>query len=606
MKRKHIPFYIALSNPDLSDKLKSISIVQLKQCLHRQFIQIDRRLFFQHFIPAALFLFLIISPGTAQQLSTSPHKTFSITCENCHTTDNWTTIKNYSAFNHSLTNFTLIGEHKNVQCKTCHTGNGLTSLSSQCSGCHQDKHHAEFGDACERCHTTEGWRAPIKFVLLHEATRFPLLGAHRQVECKGCHSNQQKNEYVVISVECSQCHRGDFNEAKSPNHLTLSFPLTCERCHDVEKYSWKPARFDHSKFPLEGAHAQLACDACHKGSYEGTSVNCIDCHRNDFNNAISPNHIAGNYPANCALCHTTRGWKPASYNHDLTGFPLTGGHNIQDCFRCHKNNTYSGLSADCVTCHKADYDQTKNPNHLTGNFPTTCKTCHTIYGWSPATFDHSKTKFPLTGGHANRQCIECHKNNQWSGLATDCYSCHAQDYSNAKNPDHVGANFPHDCSTCHTVNSWKPATFDHSKTKFPLTGAHVNRQCTDCHKNNQWSGLATDCYSCHAQDYTNAKNPNHAGANYPRDCTQCHTTSVWKPSTFNHDAPYFPIYSGAHRNKWTRCDECHTNPSNYQSYSCIDCHEHDRAKMDSEHKDVRNYSYISTECYRCHPRGTKE
>ena len=541
----------------------------------------------------------------AQEANPAPHRTFNLPCEDCHTSESWNTIKNDQAFDHGLTDFTLEGEHKNVECAVCHTGKGFKSLARVCSGCHEDKHRAELGTTCERCHTPQGWRTPSRFIQLHESTRFPLVGAHRQVDCRGCHSNTQKNEFVYISVACVECHRGDYNQTNLPNHVSLGLPFQCEQCHDVGQNAWQPARFDHSLFPLEGAHATVPCSGCHKGTFAGASVNCIDCHRNDFNNALSPNHVSGNFSTNCAFCHTTKSWQPANFNHALTGFPLTGGHNIQDCSKCHKNGQYGGLSADCYSCHQADYNNSKNPNHAAGNFPTTCKTCHTINGWSPATFDHSKTNFPLTGAHASRPCTDCHMNNQWSGLSTDCNSCHANDYANTNNPNHASANYPHDCKQCHSTLGWSPATFDHSKSNFPLTGGHANRQCTDCHKNNQWSGLSTDCYACHAQDFATAKNPDHAAANFPHDCASCHTTSAWQPSTFNHDGQYFPVYSGRHRGTWTLCSDCHTSPSNYKLYSCIDCHEHsNKTQVDSKHRDVKNYTYVSTECFRCHPKGT--
>ncbi len=39
------------------------------------------------------------------------------------------------------------------------------------------------------------------------------------------------------------------------------------------------------------------------------------------------------------------------------------------------------------------------------------------------------------------------------------------------------------CEACHTTKSWKELSgFDHSKTKFPLLGAHRATACIDCHK----------------------------------------------------------------------------------------------------------------------------
>jgi len=44
------------------------------------------------------------------------------------------------------------------------------------------------------------------------------------------------------------------------------------------------------------------------------------------------------------------------------------------------------------------------------------------------------------------------------------------------------------------------ATFDHSQTPFPLTGAHATLTCTQCHIHNIFAGTPTACYACHKAD----------------------------------------------------------------------------------------------------------
>ena len=87
---------------------------------------------------------------------------------------------------------------------------------------------------------------------------------------------------------------------------------------------------------------------------------------------------------------------------------------------------------------------------LKNSSPTSCATCHTTSGWSPATFDHAKTGFPLTGAHATVACAQCHVNNNYSSLPTDCYGCHKADFNGTNNPAHVAAGFPTNCAICHT------------------------------------------------------------------------------------------------------------------------------------------------------------
>ncbi|MBM3436056.1 MAG: hypothetical protein FJY07_07585, partial [Bacteroidetes bacterium] len=77
-----------------------------------------------------------------------------------------------------------------------------------------------------------------------------------------------------------------------------------------------------------------------------------------------------------------------------------------------------------------------------------------------------------------------------------------------------------------------------------------------------------------------------------------------EPSTFNHDSQYFPIYSGKHNGKWDQCSDCHTNPNNYEVFTCLTCHT--QAETDNDHDEVPGYQYNSDACLACHPNGNKD
>ena len=86
--------------------------------------------------------------------------------------------------------------------------------------------------------------------------------------------------------------------------------MTCETCHTTTE--WTGAKFDHnlSRFALTGAHVNTACGSCHiNGQFTGTPTECVDCHRQNFNNATNPNHAAGGFPTTCQSCHTTSQWQ---------------------------------------------------------------------------------------------------------------------------------------------------------------------------------------------------------------------------------------------------------------------------------------------------------
>jgi len=231
--------------------------------------------------------------------------------------------------------------------------------------------------------------------------------------------------------------------------------------------------------------------------------------------------------------------------------------------------------------------------------------CHTETAWQPATFDHNQTNFPLTGQHAVIECADCHTDNQFTALTTDCYACHQTDFEGVTDPNHVANNFDHNCMTCHTTEGWSPASFDHNNTEFPLTGAHVPLECIACHSQG-YVNTPTDCYACHQTDYQNTTDPNHQAAGFPTDCMQCHNTSNWDNANWDHDGQYFPIYSGKHKDEWDACMDCHVNSSNFMVFECIFCHEHNQSDTDKDHSEVAGYVYESNACYTCHPNGNSD
>ncbi len=520
---------------------------------------------------------------------------FSTTCSECHGTEQWVP----ATFDHNLTEFPLTGAHTNLECALCHV-DGYTGTSPDCWSCHEDDYagaadpdHAAntFSTTCNECHGTEQW-VPATFD--HSLTEFPLTGAHAALECALCHADG----YIGTSSECWSCHEDDYTATTDPDHATNAFSTVCSECHGTSH--WTPAEFDHylTDFPLTGAHADLECALCHVEGYTGTSPDCWSCHEDDYAGAADPDHAANAFSTVCSECHGTEQWVPATFDHSLTEFPLTGAHAALECALCHADG-YTGTSPDCWSCHEDDYAGAADPDHAANAFSTVCSECHGTEQWVPATFDHSLTEFPLTGAHAALECALCHADG-YTGTSPDCWSCHEDDYTETDDPDHVDNAFSTVCSECHNTTAWTPADFDHDQTEFPLTGSHIGLDCSECHVDGQYAGTPSECYFCHEEDYNDADDPDHSGAGFPTDCAQCHTTTDWDDVNFNHDSAYFRIYSGAHRNEWDSCSECHTNSSDYTVFSCIGCHEHRQSAMDQRHNHVSGYVYESSACYDCH------
>jgi hypothetical protein len=535
---------------------------------------------------------------------------FPSNCSQCHTTVTWTT----ATFDHSTVNFVLTGSHTVPprQCADCHVNNDYHLTSTTCVTCHlkdfqstSNPNHVAggFAQTCETCHATSSWQ---QATFDHAKSGFPLTGAHMVPprQCTDCHVN---NNYNITSTACVSCHQNDFNTATTPVPHA-GFPTTCQQCHDM--VSWTSGKFDHSTtgFTLSGAHLvpPRQCADCHvNNNFNITSTTCISCHQNDFNTATTPVPHAG-FPTTCQQCHDMVSWTNGKFDHSTTGFTLTGSHTVppRQCADCHTNNNYNLTSTTCVSCHLNDFQSATNPNHVAGGFSQTCETCHNTATWQPATFDHAKSGFPLTGAHMvpPRQCTDCHVNNNYNITATACVSCHQQDYNAAVSPvPHSG--FPTTCLQCHDTVAWTNGKFDHSTTGFTLTGLHTvpPRQCTDCHVNNNYNLTSTACVTCHLKDFQGTTNPNHVSSNFPQNCQQCHSTSTWLNAIFDHSTTGFQL-TGLHTVPPRQCTDCHVNNNyNLTSAACVTCHLKDFQGTTNPNHVSSNFPQT---CQQCHSTST--
>ena len=301
------------------------------------------------------------------------------------------------------------------------------------------------------------------------------------------------------------------------------------------------------------------------------------------------------FKISCKTCHSSKGWlldrEIYSFNHNATQLPLTGQHSLASCRQCHPTLKFSEAKSNCVDCH-TDVHQS------TAGFD--CSRCHISVSWMVNNINeiHRLSRFPLVGAHQTIDCIQCHMFEsliRFDVSGVECIDCHRANYIAAGNPNHIQSGFSEDCSICHPVNSfqWAGAGFSHNF--FPLNQGHSALKCSDCHTTSVYSDAKPDCNGCHQVSYSSTSDPNHSIMGFSTECALCHTLSPgWKPASYTqHDNEYFPIYSGRHRGKWSRCTECHTDPSSYILFDCKICH-----------NDVhRNNNYTDSQCYNCHPKG---
>jgi hypothetical protein len=356
-------------------------------------------------------------------------------CTQCHTDhkgrDADIVLFDRETFNHALTNFVLRESHRPVPCSGCHAQNvKFRNAPGRCFDCHKagDPHKGRLGEACDSCHGETAWRRVKAYD--HDRTRFPLRGAHRNVTCAACHVNER---YKGIGVACTDCHRiQDIHGGR--------YGAKCETCHDDNK--WTTVRFNHdkdTKFPLRGAHARVKCDTCHTGDLyrDKLGTACVSCHRKD-------DRHDGQQGARCEQCHGEDNWRRiASFDHDLTRFPLIGRHAVATCEECHRSWRFKDAAQACSSCHR--------DTHHEGRLGSGCALCHNPNAWALWRFDHdTQTHFPLTGRHRGLTCDACHvtKNVTKIAMAKDCYSCHQKDDVHRGQLGRV-------CERCHVTSSFK-------------------------------------------------------------------------------------------------------------------------------------------------------
>jgi len=469
----------------------------------------------------------------------------------------------------------------------------------------------------------------------------PLSRAHQMLsgatDCTSCHELSQGKP----TFRCVDCHREIGSRLAARKGLHASFNIKpgssqeCIICHSEHNgvnfplVKWDTKTFDHKKtgYALEGKHAGLACGKCHTAqhvdpkevanikvkdlnrTFLGVSPSCITCHQDPHKNRLGPD---------CLQCHNFNDWKTVKigkFDHSKTRYPLTGLHAEVACQKCHTPGQdgkprYTGIPfARCADCH--------SDPHRGGFEQQSCESCHSTASWKrvPAmalarTFDHSKTKYPLLGKHAEVECVACHVGGDFKKPLPfqRCMDCHQDDHGGqfSKRPDKG------ECASCHTVNGFKPSTFglkEHAKTAYPLEGKHATLKCGQCHvpkgKATGYKLKFQSCSDCHKDPHA----AQFASAPYFNRCESCHNLERFKPSTFSlaqHQKTKFPLTGG---HKAIVCSDCHKVSAESQPPAaryrwnktvCTTCHEDPhRGQFDKLMQPGASHTEFSG-CETCH------
>jgi hypothetical protein len=418
----------------------------------------------------------------------------------------------------------------------------------------------------------------------------------------------------------------------------------------IALWSYISASAQISPGDLSLSHSHLEgisnCTQCHVLADKVSNENCLKCHT-EIQNRINLQkgyhasmEVKGKQCINCHSEHNGRNFQLyrlniESFNHNLTGYPLSTPHAQKECRDCHnpkyiadqklkaKKNTYLGVGPGCLNCHTDYHRKTLSQD---------CLNCHNPNAFKPASkFNHANARFKLLGKHTQVDCQKCHKVEmtegkkfqQFRGIQySNCNNCHQDPHQNQ---------FGQNCRQCHSEVSFQVVAsiknFDHNKTNFKLEGKHLNVNCKSCHKSGYTVPIKHDrCADCHS-DYHNSQ---FAKNGVSPDCRQCHSMAGFAVTSYTveqHSMGSFPLKGGhmaipcsdchkkqekwSFRNIGSECKDCHQDihqgiiqPKYYPGATCTICHNENRwTDLAFDHSKTGfnlTGAHTRQECRSCH------
>ncbi|MEM7200613.1 MAG: hypothetical protein AAF628_10130 [Planctomycetota bacterium] len=416
--------------------------------------------------------------------------------------------------------------------------------------------------------------------------------------------------------------------------------------------------------PVATVHARVDdldggnhCASCHGGWFSDMTASCLECHEAigqqvEADTGLHGGMISDEQAGQCALCHSdhhgadfamvnARTFALAGvadveqFDHDLVGFEMRGVHLEAACSDCHLNAAepvlpegearYLGLEAACASCHQDPHD---------GQMRVDCTSCHSQDTFYEQAFDSHDQHLPLSGGHADLTCRECHAHGDAHSLESHtirlaagrettgrvCADCHESPHGGdliasvaaaASRPEGES------CVQCHEAEHMRfrqdgvTLSLDqHAAAGFHLDRPHHEVACTDCHDPaepayaERYPGRGQDdCHACHDDPHGGQFA---AGPFADGGCVACHERQRFTPHAFSPEKHARTGLALAGTHLELSCHQCHSVPGHGGPRvfhgtpdQCSNCHEDaHRGYFDrfaTELTDVKHGS-----CARCH------
>ena len=238
------------------------------------------------------------------------------------------------------------------------------------------------------------------------------------------------------------------------------------------------------------------------------------------------------------------------FNHDTTGFALTGKHEDVRCETCHQRGIFKGTPRDCATCHAQNNSR-------------------------------GATAMPVRHVQTAQACDACHGTSSFAGVIfshvavapSSCNSCHDGLRAIGKPAGHPATTAS--CDLCHVTASFA------GQARKPTN--HI-----------PYAASAT-CVSCHVGGFTVSPTLTAIHANAPsttNNCAQCHGAAA---ASFAIPAKGFSVVGlpADHLPTTASCETCHVGPGSSVAATPVT----DGARFSGS---LMNHAGISSNCVACH------